>query len=308
MTRKGGDKLVVHTLSENDETVADLRRQTIRVESISEKERLRQPPPPFITSSLQQTASSVLGFSPKRTMKLAQELYEGVVLDEGGVGLITYMRTDSVRVSDAAVDSARRLIEDRFGRDYLSQGVRHYRNQKRSQDAHEAIRPTDLAHSPDAIASHLTTDQQKLYGLVYNRFLSTQMAPAAYRQRKALLSAGPYTLEAAGSTLTSAGFLVLFPEEKAEKDEVPAWLREEEVVVLEDVLSIRSSPSRLGATAKQGWSTSSRSRESAGRARTRPSSESFRNADTRSRMGGASGPRCSGRWSSTSFGGTSRRR
>ena len=237
LTRKGGDKLVVHTQSENDETVADLRRQTIRVESISEKERLRQPPPPFITSSLQQTASSVLGFSPKRTMKLAQELYEGVVLDEGGVGLITYMRTDSVRVSDAAVDSARRLIEDRFGRDYLSQGVRHYRNQKRSQDAHEAIRPTDLAHSPDAIASHLTTDQQKLYGLVYNRFLSTQMAPAAYRQRKALLSAGPYTLEAAGSTLTSAGFLVLFPEEKAEKDEVPAWLREEEVVVLEDVAS-----------------------------------------------------------------------
>ena len=234
LTRREGEKLVVHDQSESDRVVAELRRQAIRVESTSEKERLRQPPPPFITSSLQQTASSALGFSPKRTMKVAQELYEGVSLAGGDAGLITYMRTDSVRVSDAAVEAARRVIEGRHGRESLAKDARRYRNQKRSQDAHEAIRPTDLEAAPEKIESYLTADQRKLYGLIYDRFLATQMAPAVYRQRKVVLSAGPYTLEAAGSTLTKAGYLVLFPEE-SKKDEIPSWLKDGELLALEDV-------------------------------------------------------------------------
>lgn len=236
LTKKDAKKLVVHTKEECDRVVADLRRQRIVVESLSEKERLRQPSPPFITSSLQQTASSVLGFSPKKTMAVAQELYEGVSLAEGSVGLVTYMRTDSVRVSEAAVETARRTIRDRYGDKLLAKEVRRYRNQKRSQDAHEAIRPTDPALSPEEVGRYLSTEQKKLYSLVYNRFLATQMAPAVYRQRKVLLTAGPYTLEASGSALVSPGFLTLFPEEGREKGEVPAWLKEGEVLTLTDVV------------------------------------------------------------------------
>ena len=234
LTKREGQKLVVHSRSESDQILAELRGETIRVDSISEKERLRHPSAPFITSSLQQTASSALGFSPKRTMKVAQELYEGVSLAEGDVGLITYMRTDSVRVADAAVEAARQLVEERYGREFLSKDVRRYKNQKRSQDAHEAIRPTDVGAAPEAVARYLTADQRKLYDLIYKRFLATQMAPAVYRQRKVALSAGRYTLEVAGSTLTSAGYLVLFPEESG-KDDVPSWLKEGEIVTLEDV-------------------------------------------------------------------------
>lgn len=237
LTKKDDEKLVIRSRSEAEAIVEELRREKIVVSSLVEKERLRQPPPPFITSSLQQTASSLLRFTPKRTMRIAQELYEGVSLPKGNVGLITYMRTDSVRVSQAAVKAARGVIRDRNGERYLSPKVRRYRNKKRSQDAHEAIRPTDLGRSPEAVAPYLTPDQRKLYALIYHRFLATQMAEAVYRQRKVLLSAGPYLLEASGSTLTFDGFLILFPEQKPEeeKEKVPAWLKEGEALKLEGI-------------------------------------------------------------------------
>jgi len=235
LTKKDGVKLLIRNSSEADAIVEAMQKEEILVSGLTEKERRRQPPPPFITSSLQQTASSTLGFSPKRSMRTAQELYEGVNLPEGTVGLITYMRTDSVRVSEEAITSARRLIEQRYGKDYLVAKTRHYKNKKRSQDAHEAIRPTDLDNTPEAISSHLSPDQRKLYSLIYNRFLSTQMTPAVYRQQKAVLSAGPFTLEASGSTLKFDGFLTLFPQQRPEEKVFPSWLKEGEKLLLDRI-------------------------------------------------------------------------
>jgi DNA topoisomerase I len=235
LTRRDGEKFVIHNEQEAQGVTADLEAARVVVESLSEKERRRQPSPPFITSSLQQTASSALHFSPKRTMKIAQELYEGVSLPEGDVGLITYMRTDSVRMSPEALESGRAVIKERFGKSYLSPKPRQYKNKKRSQDAHEAIRPTDPARSPEAVARHLSPDQNKLYTLIYNRFLATQMVPAVYKQRKAVLTAGPYTLEAAGSTLMFDGYLRLFPDDGTRDAPFPPGLREGEAVTLERV-------------------------------------------------------------------------
>jgi len=235
LTKKDGEKLLIQHRSEADAIVEALHREKVIVSSLTEQERRRQPPPPFITSSLQQTASSTLGFSPKRTMRTAQELYEGVTLPEGTVGLITYMRTDSVRISEEALKLARSVILQRYGKDYLVSKARHYKNKKRSQDAHEAIRPTDLDNTPENVAAHLTADQRKLYPLIYHRFLATQMTPAVYRQQKAVLSAGPFTLEAGGSTLTFDGFLTLFPQQRPEEKKFPSWLKEGEQLLLEDV-------------------------------------------------------------------------
>jgi len=235
LTKKDSKKFVIRSQSEAEAVKQALRQQKVVVSSLTEKERLRQPPPPFITSSLQQTASSVLGFAPKRTMRIAQALYEGAPLPEGNVGLITYMRTDSVRVSEQALKTARQVVQKRYGERYLSSKARRYKNKKRSQDAHEAIRPTELRYTPETVAVHLTPDQRKLYTLIYNRFLATQMAPASYRQRKVVLSAGPYTLEASGSTLTFDGFLTLFPEQSSSEDNVPAGLKKGEVLTAEAI-------------------------------------------------------------------------
>ncbi len=235
LTRRDGEKFVIHTKEQAQAVAVELEASRIVVEALIEKERRRQPAPPLITSSLQQTASSALHFSPKRTMKVAQELYEGVSLPEGDVGLITYMRTDSVRMSPEAVKGGRAVIADRFGERYLAPKPRQYKNKKRSQDAHEAIRPTDPGRSPEAVAAHLTPDQRKLYTLIYNRFLATQMAPAVYKQRKAVLKADAYTLEAAGSTLIFDGYLRLFPEDSARDAPFPSGLSEGEVLTLERV-------------------------------------------------------------------------
>lgn len=235
LTKKDGKKFVIRTGAEAEAVASELREEKIVVDSLTEKERRRQPPPPFITSSLQQAASSALHFTPKRTMKIAQELYEGIHLPEGTVGLITYMRTDSVRTSDEAVEAARRVIQKQYGKEYLTPKTRYFKNKKRSQDAHEAIRPTDLSRAPEAIASHLSPDQRKLYTLIYKRFLATQMTPAVYLQRKAIIKAGVYTLEAGGSTLTFDGFLTLFPEQRAKEKAFPTELKEGEVLTLKRV-------------------------------------------------------------------------
>ncbi|HDJ30121.1 MAG TPA: type I DNA topoisomerase, partial [Candidatus Acetothermia bacterium] len=240
LTKKDGKKFVVRSAGEAEAVEAELRAARIAVKAVEEKERLRQPPPPFITSSMQQAASSTLGFSPKRTMRVAQELYEGVALPDGTTGLITYMRTDSVRMSDEAIGQARKLIERNFGKEYLAEKPRRYRNKKRSQDAHEAIRPTDPARTPETVAPYLSPDQRKLYTLIYNRFLATQMAPAVYRQRKVIVQAGDYTLEAAGSTLVFPGFLKLFPEpKKKDEQEIPSGLRQGEALKLVGIKKVQ---------------------------------------------------------------------
>lgn len=235
LTKKDDKKFIVRSGTEAETVVAEIKEEKIIVDSLSEKERRRQPSPPLVTSSLQQAASSILHFTPKRTMKIAQELYEGINLPDGTVGLITYMRTDSVRTSADSVTAARQIIQKEYGKKYLTPKVRHYKNKKRSQDAHEAIRPTELSRTPETVDAHLSPDQRKLYSLIYKRFLATQMTPAVSLQRKAIIKAGIYTLEAAGSTLIFDGFLILFPEQRSKEKAFPIDLKVDEILTLEKV-------------------------------------------------------------------------
>ena len=232
-----GEKAAVISEKQAEKIASDLAEVKLLVEQLTQTQRRRDPPAPFITSSLQQSASSQLGFSPKRTMRTAQELYEGISLPEGDVGLITYMRTDSVRLAPEAVGAARKVIVELYGDEFLSQKTRTYKNKKRSQDAHEAIRPTDVRRTPESVASQLSPDQLKLYRLIYNRFLATQMATAIFLQKKAVITGGVYTLEATGSERTFDGFLRLYPPPKEREGEtsVPASLKQGEKLVLEDV-------------------------------------------------------------------------
>ncbi|MEN6369542.1 MAG: type I DNA topoisomerase [Thermotogota bacterium] len=232
VTHRGGEKLSVSSQAEADKVEAALKKARAVVASVEEKDRLRNPAAPFITSSLQQAASSSLGFSPKRTMSVAQELYEGISLPEGNQGLITYMRTDSVRLSDEAVAAAREEIEKTFGPKYLAPKVRTFENKRRSQDAHEAIRPTDVGRSPEAIASHLTADQLKLYRLIYGRFLATQMTPSVFRQRTVTVTAGEFTLQATGSRLEFDGFLRVLPDRRDKETPYPPALRKGKALAL----------------------------------------------------------------------------
>jgi DNA topoisomerase I len=235
LTRLNGEKIELRDAAQAEDAATRIRSGRAVVADVEEKERRRQPSPPFITSTLQQSASSQMGFSPKRTMSVAQELYEGIPLAEGTTGLITYMRTDSVRVSPEAVAAARGLVADLYGTDYLEPEVRSFRNKRGSQDAHEAIRPTDVGRRPEEVAAFLSPDQQKLYGLIYGRFLATQMAPAVYKQRKIVVSAEPYTLEASGSTQTFDGFLRVMPDVRSKENVVPADVRPGDALRIEEV-------------------------------------------------------------------------
>src|ERR671939_1884367 len=173
--------------------VAEAERQSFAVAEVTTKERKRNPVPSFITSKLQQEASRKLGFPVKKTMMLAQKLYEGVELGtEGSVGLITYMRTDSTRVSEAALNEAREFISTQYGAAYLPEKAVHYRSKKDAQDAHEAIRPTDVSRTPESVARHLTKDELKLYRLVWQRFVASQMNPAVYDQTTIDIEAGRF--------------------------------------------------------------------------------------------------------------------
>ncbi len=233
-TKRDGERLSIRNEADAEAAAAEIRAVAeIRVTQVEEKERKRNPSAPFITSTLQQAASSRLGFGPKKTMRIAQELYEGIALPGGTEGLITYMRTDSVRVSEAAIAQAREVIASTYGKEYLSTRPRTFKNKRRSQDAHEAIRPTDEARTPESIAAHLSADQRKLYALIHGRFLATQMAPAVYRQKKIVLEAGPYTLEASGSVLRFDGFLRVLPEQRTKESPVPVNVGEGDRVVLE---------------------------------------------------------------------------
>lgn len=185
-----------------------LRAAELSVSQVERKERRRPPLPPFITSTLQQEASRLLRFSPSHTMSVAQRLYEGVDLgDEGRVGLITYMRTDSVRLSGDAVASIRELVAQRFGTDYVPNRAPVYKNKRSAQDAHEAIRPSSIARAPADIKGVLGRDEFRLYQLIYNRTLACQMAPAVYDQTVVDIAAGPAELRATGSVLRFDGFL-----------------------------------------------------------------------------------------------------
>ena len=209
------------TRGEVDALSPALAQARFVVEEVAEEEVLRRPSPPFITSTLQQTASSELGFSPKRTMQIAQGLYEGVAMGGEMVGLITYMRTDSVRVADSAVASTRAFVKGTFGAKALSPKPRHFRNKRRAQDAHEAIRPTQVARTPDEVASHLTPEQRKLYDLIWRRTVATQMADGVWVRRKIDIRAGDRTFRASSSRMKSPGFTAVLPVARLDDEEAP---------------------------------------------------------------------------------------
>ena len=208
----------IKTEQEAGDIVAEAEKQTYVVDAVTTKERKRNATPPFITSKLQQEAARKFGFSVKRTMATAQKLYEGVELgSEGAVGLITYMRTDSTRVSDAALNEVRDFIGGNYGGDYLPGKPNFYKSKKDAQDAHEAIRPTDVNRTPESLASVLGPDELKLYRLIWQRFVASQMMPAVFDQTTIDIKAGRFTFRATGSVQKFDGFLKVYQEGRDEK-------------------------------------------------------------------------------------------
>jgi DNA topoisomerase-1 len=198
--------------------VEEARQQTFTVDSVITKERKRNPVPPFITSKLQQEASRKLGFAVKKAMMVAQKLYEGIELgSEGGVGLITYMRTDSTRVSDVALAEVRDHISGSYGANYIPEKPIFYKSKKDAQDAHEAIRPTDVNRTPDSVAQYLSSDELKLYRLIWQRFVASQMMPAIFDQTTIDINAGRFTFRATGSVQKFDGFLKVYQEGRDDK-------------------------------------------------------------------------------------------
>ena len=208
-----------------DYVVAQLDGADYIVKSVGTREKRRNPVAPFITSTLQQESSRKLRFSVKRTMILAQRLYEGIELGkEGSVGLISYMRTDSTRISEDALQEARAYIAVKFGPEFLPESANIYKSKKDAQDAHEAIRPTSMEHSPDDVAKYLAEDELKLYRLIWNRFVASQMTPAVFDQTTIDISArgkdsSEYLFRATGSVLKFGGFLKVYEEGKDQSDE-----------------------------------------------------------------------------------------
>lgn len=189
-----------------------------RIEKVEKRKRKRQPQPPFTTSTMQQECVSKLNFGAKKTMMLAQQLYEGLDIGEHGhVGLITYMRTDSVRINDDIVQNARDFITATYGKEYIPAKPHVYKAKQSSQDAHEAIRPTSLELTPDKVAPYLSRDQLRLYTLVWNRFLASQMAPVETEHMTIVIMSGSYELRAAGYTVLFKGFTELYEDAKKDK-------------------------------------------------------------------------------------------
>ncbi len=186
------------------------------VDRVERKQRRRQPTAPFITSTLQQDAARKLKMNAKRTMRIAQKLYEGVSIDGEPTGLITYMRTDSTRVSDVAVEEARKYVEDKYGKKWLPPKPRTFATKKKAQDAHEAIRPTSALRDPESLKQYLDRDQFRLYQLVWRRFVASQMAAAKFDATTIDIAVGPYTFRATGSVLVFKGFLEVYMEAKEE--------------------------------------------------------------------------------------------
>lgn len=215
---KEGKKLEIHSKEEVDAILKGIEKANYIVEDIKKSEKKRTPAPPFTTSTMQQEASRKLGFTLKKTMSVAQGLYEGVkVPEKGDVGLITYMRTDSTRISEEARSAAKSHIVKEYGDNYYEN--RYYKTKKDAQDAHEAIRPTYVELEPGKIKDALTTDQYKLYKLIYNRFIASQMAAAIYDTVSVNINANNYNFRANGQTLKFKGFMTLYVESDDNKKE-----------------------------------------------------------------------------------------
>ena len=232
-----GKKLELHNEAEASAAEAALSKAEYLVTKAERKDKKRHPVPPFTTSNLLQEANKKLNFSAKKTMMVAQQLYEGVSLGKSTVGLITYMRTDSVRLADVAIDEIREYIKNNHGEEYCPARANHYSTKKNAQDAHEAIRPTSVLRTPSEIARHLTVDQLKLYTLIWNRAVASQMSDAVYDSTTLTIGAGDYELSASGSVLKFPGFLALNPKANdEEKDKSVPYIAPGTKVLLHKLL------------------------------------------------------------------------
>jgi DNA topoisomerase I len=215
---------------EADKALAEIKKQDFAISKITEKKRAKNPLPPFMTSTLQQDAYNKLGFSVDKTMSVAQKLYEGIPLGDKDKpeALITYMRTDSLRISDTALKATRKYIKNKFGADYLPKTSNIY-SKKGAQDAHEAIRPINPELTPQFVAKYLTPEQAKLYTLIWKRFVACQMSPAQYFQRQVQILGGKYLFKITGSSLVFDGFLKVYLVEEDEKDiKIPKDIKEKD--------------------------------------------------------------------------------
>ncbi len=213
-----GQKIDLTNQPQTQAVVDEINKQSFEISAINKKEVKRNAPAPFITSTIQQEAFGKLGFNTTRTMMIAQQLYEGIEIgEEDAVGLITYMRTDSVNLSKEAVEKVREYIKDEYGDKYLPEVPNKFKSKKSAQEAHEAIRPTDVLRKPSAVKQFLSEEQYKLYDLIWKRFISCQMTPAVFEQTKVEVAAGRFTLGASGSKLSFPGYLTIYKDNDEEE-------------------------------------------------------------------------------------------
>ena len=227
VTHAHGKKLSLHSEVETSRLTEDLEQQDFKVKEVKRSERHKKPASPFTTSSLQQDAARKLGFTSGRTMMIAQQLYEGIVLGRhGSTGLITYMRTDSTRISNLAIDEARSYLTEEYGKEYIPTRPNIYAMGKKAQDAHEAIRPTSILRTPSDVEQYLNRDQLRLYTLIWQRFAASQMSAAVYDTIAAQIVAGDYQLRAHGSKLKFKGYTAVYVGAEIAKKEKDTLLPE----------------------------------------------------------------------------------
>ncbi|MFQ5560736.1 MAG: type I DNA topoisomerase, partial [Nitrospinota bacterium] len=214
-----GEKAEIKNEKEAGEIVSSIDGAPFKVESVQKKERKKNPVPPFITSTLQQEASSKFRFSAKKTMMLAQKLYEGLEIgEEGPTGLITYMRTDSFRIASDAMEGARTYIQAQYGLEYVPEKPNFYKSKKSAQEGHEAIRPTSIENTPEKVQTFLSKEELTLYKLIWNRFIASQMVPAILDLTTVDISAGKALFRATGSIVRFKGFTSVYSDMKGTKE------------------------------------------------------------------------------------------
>ena len=211
-------KMDIHSKEEMDKLLASLKDKEYEINEVKKGERIKNAPLPFTTSTLQQEAAKTLNFSTQKTMRLAQQLYEGIdIKGNGTVGVISYLRTDSTRISEEADAAARTYISEQYGQNYVSQTEKTVKNGQKIQDAHEAIRPTDITRTPVLVKESLTRDQFRLYQLIWRRFAASRMAPARYETTSVKIGAGEYVFTVAASKVAFDGFMSVYTEEGDDK-------------------------------------------------------------------------------------------
>lgn len=215
---KDKKKMTIHSKEEMDQIVREIEHEKFFVDEVKVSERLKKAPLPFTTSTLQQEASKVLNFATQKTMRIAQQLYEGVdIKGSGTIGIITYLRTDSTRISDEADAAAREYIREVYGENFVAEGEKKKASEKKIQDAHEAIRPTDLSRTPASVKESLTRDQFRLYQLIWKRFAASRMQPAKFESTSVKIGAGAYRFSVSTSKVVFEGFRIAYVESDEEK-------------------------------------------------------------------------------------------